>query len=75
MSADMLEKSMRQLCFAGHNARFLTGMPMTLLVATGVVQICEAVVDVDESTWNAPAPSGHRRRLAPRPDLPRFRHP
>jgi hypothetical protein len=55
MSADMLEKSMRQLCFAGHNARFLTGMPMTLLVATGVVQICEAVVDVDESTWNAPA--------------------
>jgi hypothetical protein len=61
---------MRQRCFAGHNARFLTGMPMTLLVATGVVQICEAVVDVDESTWNAPAPGGHRR-----PGLPQFRHP
>ena len=33
---------MRQLCFAGHNARFPIGMPMTLLVATRVVQICGA---------------------------------
>ena len=75
MSADMLEKSMRQRCFAGHNARFLTGMPMTLLVATGVVQICEAVVDVDESAWNVPAPGGERRRLHLGRDLPQFRHP
>jgi hypothetical protein len=58
MSADMLEKSMRQRCFAGHNARFLTGRPVTLLVATGVVQICEAVVDVDESNAGSAVYSG-----------------
>ena len=37
-----------------HNARFLPGRPMTLLVATG--RFAGPVVDVDESTWNAPAP-------------------
>jgi hypothetical protein len=33
--------------------RFLTGMPTTLPVATGVVQICGVVVEVDEASGRA----------------------
>ncbi|MFM8656956.1 MAG: YmdB family metallophosphoesterase, partial [Chthoniobacterales bacterium] len=35
--------------------RFLTGMPTTLPVATGLVQICGVVVEVDETTGRATA--------------------
>lgn len=62
MSADMLEKSMRQLCFAGHNARFPIGMPMNLLVATG--RFAGPVVEVDESTgsgWRFAGSGGPRQ--------------
>jgi metallophosphoesterase (TIGR00282 family) len=35
--------------------RFLTGMPTTLPVATGAVEICGVVVDIDETTGRATA--------------------
>ena len=53
---------MRQRCFAGQNARFLTGRPMTLLVATG--RFAGPVVEVDESTgrlWRFAGSGGPRQ--------------
>ncbi len=53
---------MRQRCFAGRNARFLTGRPMNLLVATG--RFAGPVVEVDESTgsgWRFAGSSGPRQ--------------
>ncbi|MEY3480550.1 MAG: hypothetical protein RIQ71_1325 [Verrucomicrobiota bacterium] len=45
--------------------RFLTGMPTTLPVATGVVQVCGVVVDVDEATGRATAIRRVREDVAP----------
>ena len=53
---------MRQRCFAGQNARFLPGRPMTLLVATG--RFAGPVVEVDESTgrlWRFAGSGGPRQ--------------
>ena len=44
--------------------RFLTGMPTTLPVATGAVEICGVVVDVDETTGRATAIRRVREVLA-----------
>ena len=58
---------MRQRCFAGQNARLLTGMRMTLLVATGVVQICGAGGGRGRVHLECACTSGR--------GLPQFRHP
>ena len=44
--------------------RFLTGMPTVLPVATGAVEICGVVVDVDEATGQATAIRRIREILA-----------
>jgi calcineurin-like phosphoesterase len=45
--------------------RFLTGMPTTLPVATGAVEICGVVVDVDEASGRAIAIERLRNLIDP----------